>query len=443
MDFKTTREHAIEIFKEALEAANPQRCVLEHVLLEGDTLRIENREYNLRRYRSVFVIAFGKAAPSMARAIEEVLGERITDGIVISNSHPPFSFSRLRFLLSSHPIPDERSLLAAKEVLKLLQVTREDDLVIFLISGGGSALLAMPSPGLSLEDKRKVTEMLLVSGVDTHGLNAVRKHISQIKGGGLLKHALPAQVITLVLSDVVGDKLDVIASGPTVPDSTTFEDAWRVIEALRLEHKIPPQVVVHLEEGRRGNIPETLKEWEFDPEKVQTVIVGSNFKSLIAAEKKASELGYNPIVLSSQINGEAREVAKVVAAIAMDVERLDIPIKKPACIIFGGETTVTVTGSGRGGRNTEMALAFSMEIMNRNIVGLFCGTDGIDGPTDAAGAICDGKTRIRARQINLSAREHLSRNDSYTFFERLGDLIKTGPTGTNVMDIGVVIVNHT
>ncbi len=440
MNFNKSREHALEIFKQALEAVNPIRCMKEHISLNGNLLTIDSSQYDLKKYEAVLVVAFGKAASAMGKATEELLGDRITDGVVISNSLPGFSFSKLRFRLSSHPIPDERSLEAAKEVLKLLEKTGEKDLVIFLISGGGSALLAMPAPGPSLEDKRKATEMLLISGVDTYGLNAVRKHISQIKGGGLLKKALPSQVVTLVLSDVVGDRLDVIASGPTVPDATTFEDAWRVIEALRLEHRIPPQVVVHLEEGRNRGIPETLKEGEFDSGKVQTVVIGNNFKSLAAAEKRATQLGYNTFLLSSQIKGEAREVAKVIASIAFDIERLNIPVKKPACLIFGGETTVTVTGPGKGGRNSETALAFSMEIMGHDIVGLFCGTDGIDGPTDAGGAICDGKTRERAREINLSARERLAQNDSYAFFEKLGDLIKTGPTGTNVMDIGLVIL---
>jgi glycerate-2-kinase len=436
-----SKENALEIFKEALEAANPRKCVLEHVSLKGNVLNIDGKEYDLKRYRSTFVIAFGKAAPSMAKALEDVLGERITDGIVVSNARPAFSFSKVRFYLSSHPVPDERSLNAAKEVMKLLEDSGEKDLVIFLISGGGSALLAMPSQGISIEDKRRATEMLLKAGVDTYGLNVVRKHISQIKGGGLLKKALPAEVITLILSDVVGDRLDAIASGPTVADPTTFEEAWRVIEGLRLEHKIPPQVVIHLEEGREGNVPETLKIEELRNDMVQMVIVGNNLKSLVAAERKARELGYDTILLSSQIQGESREVAKVIAAIALDIERFDIPVKKPACLIFGGETTVTVTGDGKGGRSTETALAFSMEIMgHEQILGLFCGTDGIDGPTDAAGAIVDGATRLRARKIKLSARESLSQNDSYSFFEKLGDLIKTGPTGTNVMDIGVVLV---
>src|SRR5579884_3895310 len=401
-----TRDHALEIFKEAIEAASPGRCVLEHISLAGDALNVDSREYDLKKYRSIFVIAFGKAAPLMAKALEDVLGERIANGVVVSNSRPAFAFSRMRFHLSSHPVPDARSLNAAREVVKLLEGIGEEDLVIFLISGGGSALLAMPAPGLSIEDKRKVTEMLLKSGADTYGFNAVRKHISQIKGGGLLKMALPAQVITFIL-----------------------------------EHNIPPQVIVHLEEGRKGRIPETLKREGFDPDRVQTLIVGNNFKSLLAAEKRAVQLGYNTILISSQIKGEAREIAKAIAAIALDIERFGIPIRRPACLIFGGETTVTVTGSGKGGRNTELALSFSMEIMRHHqIVGLFCGTDGIDGPTDAAGAICDGRTRERGREINLSARMSLIQNDSYTFFEKLGDLVKTGPTGTNVMDIGVVIV---
>lgn len=440
MTFKQKRNHCLEIYKEAIEAVNPTRCVLDYIRLEANNLTVDDRQYDLKKYHSIFVIAFGKAAPAMARAVEEVLGDKITDGIVVSNSRPPFSSSNMRFYLSSHPVPDEKSLGAAREVLKILEGTGENDLVIFLISGGGSAILAMPAPGISMEDKKKTTEMLLTSGVDTYGLNAVRKHISQIKGGGLLKKALPSQIVTLVLSDVVGDKLDVIASGPTVPDSTTFEETWRVIEALRVEHRIPPQVIIHLEEGREGRIPDTLKEGEFDSDKVQTVIVGNNYKALSAAELKAKQMGYNTLLLTSQIKGEARELAKVIASIAFDIERFGILVKKPACIIFGGETTVTVTGVGKGGRNTETALSFAMEIMGCNIVGLFCGTDGIDGPTDAVGAICDGKSRERARAMNVSAREYLSRNDSYGFFEKLGDLIKTGPTGTNVMDVGIAIL---
>jgi len=440
MTREQVRDHALEIFEEAVSAANPRKCVLDHIVFEGNVLTVGEEEYNLDDFKSVYAIAFGKAAPAMAEALEEALGDRLTGGIVVSNSNPGVNFAKLGFYLSSHPVPDERSLSAAKETCLILENASTDDLVIFLISGGGSALLEMPAQGLSLEDIRKTTLTLLTSGVDKNGLNAVRKHLSQIKGGGLLKKALPAKVITLILSNVVSDRLDAIASGHTVPDRSTFEDACRVVEALDIVHQIPPNVIVHLEEGRSGNAHETLKEGEFDPEKVETLIVGSNYISLTAGVKKAQELGYQTLMLTSQINGEASEVAKVVASIAFDIERSDMPAKKPSCIIFGGETTVTLRGSGKGGRNTETALSFCMEIMGHNVVGLFCDTDGIDGSIEAAGAICDGESRLKARAINVSAREHLARNDSYEFFDKLGDLIVTGPTGTNVMDIGIVLI---
>lgn len=440
MDIEKTRQHALEIYKAAVEAANPKKCVLNYLSLNDEVLTVQEKTYNLKEFNSIYVIAFGKAASAMAQGAEQVLGDRLTSGLVISNSQPKKEFNKLGFRLCGHPVPDERSLMAADDVISILDAAGEKDLVIFLISGGGSALLSRPHPGLTLDDTRKTTEALLKSGVDKNGLNAVRKHISQIKGGGLLKKALPARVVTLLLSNVVSDKVDAIASGPTVPDSTTFEDAWRVIDALGIEHELPPQVVVHLEDGRNKEVPETLKEGEFDPDLVQTLIVGSNIKSLKAAQKKAEKFGYNTLMLSSQISGEAKEVAKVIAGIAFDVERSNIPVKKPSCIIFGGETTVTVHSMGKGGRSTETALSFCMEIIDHNIVGLFCDTDGIDGPIDAAGAICDGQSRLNAREINVSAREHLTQNNSYDFFYKLGDLIITGPTGTNVMDIGIVIV---
>lgn len=441
MSVEKLRKDANSIFDEALEAADPERCILEHLSLKKSTLKIDSKKYDLGKYKSIYIVAFGKAASAMAKPVENLLGEKITSGIVVSNNQPDFSFKKLDFFLSSHPVPDEKSLNAAIEISNLLEKTTENDLVVFLISGGGSSILAMSREGLTLEDKRKVTEKLLLSGVDTKGLNTVRKKLSQIKGGGLLKKAMPAEVATLILSDVVGDKLDVIASGPTVNDTTTFEEAWRVVEALEVEHIIPPKVVVHLDRGKKGEIPPLLEESEINKEKIQNVVVGSNYKSLLAAEVKAKELGYDTLLLTSQMSGEAREVAKVVAGIAFNIERFDNPIKKPACVIFGGETTVNVTGNGTGGRNTELAIAFCMEIIgHENIVGLFAGTDGIDGPTDAAGAICDGNSRLVARKSNYSARDHLADNDSYHFFSFLNDLIKTGPTGTNVMDIGIVLV---
>ena len=435
------RKDARELFDQAIKEADPRKCVLEHLELKGERLRVGGESFNLSDFKSVYVVAFGKAASAMAAALEELLGERITEGIVVSNARSERAFRKMDFHLSSHPVPDEKSVEAAKKVVSLLEKSGEKDLVIFLISGGGSSILAMPSEGLTIEDKRAATQRLMLRGVDTYGLNTVRKKMSQIKGGGLLKKALPSQVVTLILSDVVGDQLEFIASGPTVPDTTTYQDAWRVIEALELEHKIPPRVVVHLEKGRKKSGSPTMDREQYERSGATTIVVGNNHKAIVSMEKMAKKMGYNTLFLSSQISGEAREVAKVLAGISFDIKRFGRPVKKPACILFGGETTVNVMGRGRGGRNTETALSFCFEITgSKGIVGLFAGTDGIDGPTDAAGAICDGQSRLVARSMGISARDHLADNDSYSFFETLGDLIKTGSTGTNVMDVGVVLI---
>jgi len=435
------RKDARELFYQALKEADPRKCVLEHLELKNDKLKAGSRNFNLSDFESVYVIAFGKAASAMAAAIEELLGEWITKGIVVSNVRSEKAFSKMDFHLSSHPVPDKKSVAAANKVVSLLEESGEKDLVIFLISGGGSSILAMPSEGLTIEDIRTVTQRLMLCGVDTYGLNTVRKKMSQIKGGGLLKKALPSQVITLILSDVVGDRLEFIASGPTVPDTTTYEDAWRVIEALELEHKISPRVVVHLEKGRKKKIPPTIDHDQYEKSGATTIVVGNNHKAIVSMEKMAKKMGYNTLFLSSQISGEAREVAKVLAGISFNIKRFGRPVKKPACILFGGETTVNVTGRGLGGRNSETALSFCFEIIgSEGIVGLFAGTDGIDGPTDAAGAICDGQSRLISRSMGISARDHLADNDSYSFFETLGDLIKTGSTGTNVMDVGVILI---
>lgn len=439
--YEKLRKDARELFDRALEEADPRKCVLERLELRGSRLSVADAVFDLADFESVYAVAFGKAAPAMAGALEELLGDFVTRGLVVSNVESETPFRRMEFHLSSHPVPDERSVEAAEKAISLLEKSGKRDLVIFLISGGGSSMLAMPSEGLTIEDKRAVTEKLMLSGVDTYGLNTVRKKMSRIKGGGLLEKALPSRVVTLILSDVVGDRPEFIASGPTVPDTTTFEDAWRVIEALGLEHRIPPRVVVHLEKGRKKEIPDHITRERFLESGAVTVVVGSNRKAIASAETAAAEMGYNTLFLSSQISGEAREVAKALAGICFDVRRFGRPVEKPACILFGGETTVNVLGRGRGGRNTETALSFCFEIIGTSdIVGLFAGTDGIDGPTDAAGAVCDGRSRLAARAMGISARDHLADNDSYTFFEKLGDLVKTGSTGTNVMDIGIVLI---
>jgi hydroxypyruvate reductase len=315
---------------------------------------------------------------------------------------------------------------------------------VCLISGGGSALATWPVEGVSLADLQVATDALLRSGATINELNAVRKHLDRVKGGGIARiaGAKRAQVLSLILSDVVGDPLDVIASGPTSPDSTTFADAWKVIESRGLAENIPSAIREHLLAGRRGEIQDTPKPGDALFERVQNVIVGSNRQAAQAAVKRAEELGFNALLLSTFVEGEAREVARVAAALAKEVVRYDQPVKKPACLVWGGETTVTVHGKGKGGRNQELALAAAIALDGWNgVLVKALGTDGTDGPTDAAGAIATGGTVVRARALGIDASVMLADNDAYHFFAPLGDLIITGPTGTNVNDLFFILVD--
>ena len=424
-----------KIFSAGLGVADATKCVSDKLIIKDNVLFLGDKKYNLIKQKKIFLISFGKAAYQMAKGAYKVLGKRITKGLIISNTQPKNKISNFKFILSTHPVPDERSLKAANSILNILAKTGKDDLVFFLISGGGSAMIALPDKNVTMEDKRITTQLLLRSGVDTNTLNTVRKKISKIKGGGLLKEAYPSKVITLILSDVVGDKIDIIASGPSLPDKSSAKDAWREICELGIENKLPPRVVINLE----NPIKEDIKKIKYPSH--NTFLVGNNLSSLQAAKEEAEKMGYNSIILTSQISGEAKVVAKAIASIAIEIKKSNIPILKPACIIVGGETAVKVRGSGLGGRNSELALAFSIEIMNeKGISALFAGTDGIDGPTDAAGAYCNGKSRLKARELGVSAKDSLVNNDSYSFFKKVGDLKITGPTGTNVNDIGVILI---
>ena len=312
-----------------------------------------------------------------------------------------------------------------------------NDVVICLISGGASALLPLPAAGITLEAKQKTTRLMLACGANIHEMNTVRKHLSAIKGGGLARLAAPARVIGLILSDVIGDDLDVIGSGPTAPDHSTFSDALAVIDRFQLRGRIPSSVRKHLEAGARGEVEDTPKRLD----NVTNVIVGSNRLAIDAAAREARRLGYRTLVLSTLIEGETRDVARMHAAIAREVRASGNPVKPPACILSGGETTVTLRGEGLGGRNQEFALAAAIDLDGaEDTVLLSGGTDGTDGPTDAAGGIIDGTVLARARSEGLNAREALAANDSYHFLERLEALLKTGPTNTNVMDLHIVLV---
>lgn len=432
------RKDAREVFNAALKAVDPAVAVKKQVGLTGKILRVGDRRYDLDEYARLYVAGCGKAAASMAHALEEILQDRITGGIINVKYGYTTDLNFIKLNEAGHPIPDEAGVRGTREMVTLLRVLGEDDLVLFVISGGGSALLPLPQDGISLAEKQEVTKMLLESGASIDEMNAIRKHISKVKGGQLARAAYPATLISLLLSDVVGDRMDMIASGPTVPDESTFEECHEIVEKYSL--KLPEAALTLLQRGRNGEVEETPKPGDPIFEKTFNLIIGSNILALNAAAQKARELGYDTLILSSAIEGETKEVAKVLAAIAKEIHATGNPIQKPACIISGGETTVTIKGPGLGGRNQEFVLSSAIEIagMDGTVI-LSCGTDGTDGPTDAAGAIAGGFTVQRARKLGMHPSEYLRDNDAYHFFERLDDLIKTGPTNTNVMDIRLVL----
>jgi len=437
------RKHANQIFRHVLDILDPGQLVKEKVSIRDSTLIVEEREYNLNNYENIYVVGGGKACAPMAKAMEGLLGDKIDNGIIVVKYDHGLSLKKIETVEASHPIPDENGERGASDILRLLSGTGEKDLIICLISGGGSALLVQPHKGITLQDIQTASAELLACGATIDEINTVRKHLSSIKGGQLAKAAYPSTLITLMLSDVVGDPMDIIASGPTVPDESTFEDAYAIIQKYTLEEKIPNIVCGFLRSGKMGEIEETPKNGNKIFDNTQNVIVGSNKIALDAAEKRAKDLGYNTIVLSSLVEGESRDVAKFFAAIAKEVSRTGTPVSKPACIIAGGETTVTIRGKGKGGRNQEFALSAAMEIEGfEGVVILSAGTDGTDGPTDATGAIVDSNTCKDARKkFRLNPDEFLNKNDSYNFFKKTGEHIITGPTMTNVMDIMISLID--
>ena len=377
----------------------------------------------------------------MAQPVEEILGEQLTSGFINVNYGHTKPLRRIRITEAGHPLPDEAGWRGSQKIIELVQRASEKDFIIFLLSGGGSALLPAPAEGLTLEEKQKVTKLLLESGATIHEINTIRKHISRVKGGQLARLAHPAALLSFVISDVVGDRLDSIASGPTVADKTTFGDCFRILEKYRLTTRIPRAVLRRLEKGSRGEIPETPKPGDPIFSRTQNLLIATNAQAIKAAAEKARSLGYNVLVLSTAVEGEAREVARVHAAMAKEIVRSGQPIRRPACLISGGETTVTVQGDGLGGRCQEFCLAAAIEIEGLEKVFILSGaTDGTDGPTDAAGAISDGTTVRRGRALGLEAGVYLRNNDSYHFFKPLNGLLFTGPTLTNVMDLYIILV---
>jgi glycerate 2-kinase len=435
------RERALAVLLAALEAAGPIKAIKRQVSLSDETLRIGLRTYDLGCYRNIYVIGGGKAGGSMAQAIEDILGERVTAGLVNVKYGYGAETEIVRLNEAGHPIPDAAGMAGTKQMAELARQATDEDLVLCLISGGGSALMTLPSEGITLADTKSLTDAFLRCGATINEINAVRKHLSQIKGGNLARLAYPAEIVSLILSDVVGSPLDVIASGPTVPDTTTFADAYGVIEKYDLLEELPRPIVERLRRGKEGLIPETPKESDESFTRTYNLIIASNEVAAEAATTKAKELGFHTLLLSTFVEGEAREVARVFAAIAKEILHSGCPVPRPACLVAGGETTVTVCGSGLGGRNQEMALSAALEIAGlEDVMIIPLATDGTDGPTDAAGAIADGSTVRRAQEAGLSATQYLANNDSYHFFQQLGDLLITGPTNTNVNDLTFTFV---
>ena len=438
-------ESAKTIFKAAISAGNPEKCVNENLKIKRNKLLVTgSKKYiDLSLIKSVIVVGAGKATANMAKAIENIfLNVNLPlSGIISVKYGYSTPLERIRIIEAGHPFPDNEGKKAAEMIVKLLKNAGKDDLVISLISGGGSALLPSPSKGISMRDKIKTTELLLQCGADIEEINVIRKHISQIKGGRLAQYAFPAKVINFLLSDVLGDRMDIIASGPFVPDTSTFEQAQEILKKYNIDNKIPESVMKYIEEGSTGRKEETPKKDNPVFQQVITRIIGSNKNILYTAKASSERLGFSTLLLSSVIKGEARELGTFLASIAIEIKKNKHPIPPPACIIAGGETTVKVKGTGIGGRNQECALSAAKSISEIENILVFCaGTDGTDGPTDAAGAYCTGKTVKTGIQTGLDIDTFLAQNDSYNYFKKTDGLIITGPTKTNLMDIYMVLV---
>lgn len=432
------REQVRSILAAALEAADPSVAMRRFLRLEGERLFAGESEIRLAQGGRVWVVGAGKAGDPMARTAASILVKRLAGGVVIvKEGHlSPEDLHGVTLLEAGHPLPDERGVRGATAITDLLRRAGEKDVVLCLLSGGGSALLTAPAEGVTLSDLQALTALLLASGASIHEINTLRKHLEELKGGCLARLAAPRQVVSLVLSDVVGDQLDVIASGPTVPDPTTFAEAREILARYSLLERTPPAILHHLERGVRGEIADTPKPGDPLFARVTNVIIGSNRTTCQAACQQASRLGFHSLLLTTHLQGEAHQVGRVFASIARELHASGSPLPRPACVVAGGETTVRVRGEGLGGRNQEFVLGAVADLKGLPQVALLSmATDGGDGPTDAAGAAVTGESYARALQMGMSPEDFLERNDAYHFFARLGDLLKPGPTQTNVNDI--------
>lgn len=436
-ELRKAREILIKLINSAIESVEPSSAMRKWAKIEKEKLRIEG-------YEKVVVVGGGKAGAAMAITLEQMLGERLTEGIVNipKGTMPEISPRKIKLVGAGHPIPDESGMEGTRRMVELVSGLGQRDLVICLISGGGSALMPLPAEGITLSQLQEVTLLLLKSGATIQEVNAVRKHLSAVKGGQLARAAYPARMVSLIISDVVGDRLDTIASGPTYPDPTTYSDALSVLKKYKLKEKVPPRIIVHLINGVKGVIPETPKVGEECFQNAYYKIIASNADALAAAAEVGRTHGLNVHILTTTMQGEARHVGEYLSHVTREVYETERPIPRPALLLLGGETTVTVKGEGIGGRNQELVLSTALGIAGLKTTTIVSfSTDGIDGPTDATGAVADGFTIQRAEQLGLDPSCYLENNDSYHFFKELGDLLITGPTGTNVMDVTALMVS--
>jgi glycerate 2-kinase len=446
-DAQAESQNLVDIFNAALAAVDPYNAVLKAVKVDGEQLHIADTKYNLAAFERIVVVGAGKATARMALAIETLIGSKIDTGLIVIKDGHTAPLSIIEQVESSHPVPGEAGVAATTRILEMAHAADEKTLFICLISGGASALLVAPVKRIILRDKQDVTRLSLNAGASIAELNTVRKHLSMVKGGRLAQAAYPAQVVTLIVSDVICDPLAVIASGPTAIDNSTFVDARAVIDKYELQEKLPMRVVDYLQRGIAGQVPETVKENDPCLEKTRNIIISSIHQAIVTAQEKSGQLGFATKIITEALQGEASVAARFLAQAA----RTELAAMKPnelRCLLCGGETTVTVRGTGKGGRNQEFVLAFALEIEGcPGVTLLSAGTDGTDGATDAAGAMVDGRTAAWARSLGIDPVSHLDNNDSYTFFQRFDDAtgshshFKTGATGTNVMDIQIVLLN--
>ena len=424
------RQKAGALIKASLEEVDPYRNLRRNLELDGTTLSVGGESVDLSAYRRIVAVGAGKAGAPMAKALEDVLGKRLNAGRVVVKDGHSAPTDIIEVFEASHPVPDERGVAAGQKIGELLkEYAAEDTLCFCLLSGGGSALLVSPVEGLTLAHKQQVTKLLLACGADIREINTLRKHMSTLKGGGLARLAAPSRVISLIVSDVVGDRLDTIASGPTVPDETTWQDCEEILKRYEIYDQVPAPVRSRIEKGLAGELADTPKPGDAELCKVRNLIVASCRQALFVAAAKARELGLTPLILSSTIEGETNDIARMHSALVREVKDSGHPLPAPCCLISGGETTVSLgRAKGLGGRNQEFALvaAFELEGME-DVLAVSFGTDGTDGPTDAAGAMADGQTLARARATGLDPAKYLAGHDSYHFFEKLNDLIITAP----------------